>query len=141
VLVEFGPVHSTLTKQFDLNEPVYFADFNWDALMLLIKKSHTQYSEVPKYPSVRRDLALVVDKNIDYLDLETLAYNTERGLVKEINLFDVYEGDKIPQGKKSYALSFILQDETKTLNDKQIDKIMEKLIANFEKNMNAVIRK
>ncbi len=141
VIVELGSVHKALIKQFDINQEVLYADFNWDLIIKSLKKSKTLYTEVPKFPEVRRDLALLLDKSVNYSELEQLAYQTERGILKKVNLFDVYEGDKIAEGKKSYALSFILQDENKTLNDKQIDKIMERMMEAFEKNLNASVRK
>ena len=95
---------------------------------------------MPKFPSVKRDLALLLDTNVAFDELHNLAFQTERKLLKEVDLFDVYEGDKLPDGKKSYAVSFLLQDETKTLADKQIEKIMQKLQQTFEKNLNAVLR-
>jgi len=95
---------------------------------------------LPKFPSVKRDLALLLDTNVAFDELHNLAFQTERKLLKEVDLFDVYEGDKLPDGKKSYAVSFLLQDETKTLADKQIEKIMQKLQQTFEKNLNAVLR-
>ncbi len=140
-LVELGNVQKSVIKQFDINQEVFYADFNWDLIIKSLKKSKTTYTEVSKFPEVRRDLALLLDKQVQYVELEKLAFQTERSLLKKVNLFDVYEGDKIEQGKKSYALSFILQDETKTLNDKQIDKVMERLMETFEKNLNASVRK
>ena len=95
---------------------------------------------MPKFPTVKRDLALLLDNKIEFDDLHNLAFQTEKKLLKEVDLFDVYEGDKLPEGKKSYAVSFLLQDETKTLADKQIDKIMQKLQQTFEKNLDAVLR-
>jgi len=95
---------------------------------------------LPKFPSVKRDLALLLDANVGFDELHNLAFQTEKKLLKEVDLFDVYEGDKLPDGKKSYAVSFLLQDETKTLADKQIEKIMQKLQQTFEKNLNAVLR-
>lgn len=140
-IVELGKVHKSLIKKLDVNQDVLYADLHWDVVLKALKKSKTSYAEVPKFPEVRRDLALLLDKQVSYIELEKLAFQTEKGILKKVNLFDVYEGDKIEQGKKSYALSFILQDETKTLNDKQIDKVMEKLMEVFEKTLNASVRK
>jgi phenylalanyl-tRNA synthetase beta chain len=139
-LVKFGLVNKTLCKKSDINNEVYYADFNWDNILSLTKKVKLEYSEIPKFPSVRRDLALLIDKKITYKELEQLAFSSERKLLKEVNLFDVYEGDKLEAGKKSYALSFILQDDSATLNDKQIDNVMQKLIKTFNEKAGASLR-
>jgi phenylalanyl-tRNA synthetase beta chain len=139
-LVAFGQLHLSITRQAGITETVYYADFDWDKVLKALKKATTIYQEISKYPEVRRDLALLLDRERNYQELEQLAYNTEKNLLKKVNLFDVYEGEKIAAGKKSYALSFILQDDSKTLNDQQIDKIMERLIESFEKNLNAKVR-
>jgi len=123
-----GKVKSGIKKHFGINKDVYFADILWDNLLEQIKHySQVKYKDIPKFPSVRRDLALELDQNVSYKDLYNTAFEVERKLLKGVNLFDVYEGDKIAEGKKSYALSFILQDQFKTLNDKQIDKTMNKI--------------
>ena len=124
----------------DIKMPVFYADFNWDLVLDAMKNSSTMYSEVPKFPEVRRDLALLIDKAVQFEQLEQLAYQSEKSLLKNVNLFDVYEGDKLPDGKKSYALSFILQDENATLTDKQIEKIMEKLMKTYQEKVGAEIR-
>jgi phenylalanyl-tRNA synthetase beta chain len=124
----------------DVDGPVYFADFDWDLLLKAIRKNVIKYKEVSKYPIVRRDLALLVDDSVTFEQLKNVAVKSERKLLKEVNIFDVYKGDKLPEGKKSYALSFSIQDEEKTLNDKQIDSIINKLISNFEKETGAVVR-
>ena len=140
-LVEIGQVKNQIKKYFSLNKAIYFADFNWDNLIEQIKKqAKVSYQEIPKFPAVRRDLALEIDKNVTYKDLYDTAFDTERKLLIGVNLFDVYEGDKIEKGKKSYALSFILQDKFKTLNDKQIDKTMKKIYQNYEKKFGAKLR-
>ncbi len=141
-IVYLGKVKPTVKKYFDIKKDVYYADFLWDHLMELIKSySNIAYNDIPKFPSVRRDLALEVAKNVSYKDLYDIAFDVERKLLKAVDLFDVYEGDKIPEGKKSYALSFILQDNRKTLNDKQIDKVMSKIFQNFEQKFGAKLRK
>ncbi len=141
LLVEFGEVaKSVSSKLMDIKMPVYYADFNWDLVLEAMKKTSIMYSEVPKFPEVRRDLALLIDKAIKFEQLEQLAYQSERSMLKNVNLFDVYEGDKLPTGKKSYALSFILQDENATLTDKQIEKIMEKLMKTYQEKVGAEIR-
>lgn len=140
VLVSFGAVSQKSLKLADVNKPVFYADINWDMLMMLIKNNKISYKEVSKFPSVRRDLSMLINKDVRFEDLKRIATKTEKSLLKEVNVFDVYQGDKLPEGKKSYALSFTLQDEQKTLDDKQIDSIMQKLIANFGKEVGAEIR-
>jgi phenylalanyl-tRNA synthetase beta chain len=139
-LVEMGIITKKLQKQFGLDNPVYYAELNWTALMKVIKKNEVLYTEVPKFPAVSRDLALLVDNSVEFAQIEQIARQTEKKLLKKVELFDVYEGDKLPAGKKSYAVNFILQDEEKTMGDKQIDAIMQKLIANIKKQLNAELR-
>ncbi len=140
VVVEMGSIHQALLKMTGVKNEVFAADFNWDLVMQMVPRFDVQYAPVPKFPAVRRDLALVVDKNTRFEALKKLAFRTERRLLKSVGIFDVYEGDKVPEGKKSYALSFILQDENKTLTDKVIDKTMRRLQQAFEKELNAVLR-
>lgn len=140
VFAELGIVSRKLQKQFDIERPVFFADLNWDALMKATKKSSVLFTEISKFPSVSRDLALLIDKSVEFEQIEQIARQTEKKLLKSVELFDVYEGKNLPEGKKSYAVNFILQDEQKTLNDKQIDGIMQKLIANLKKQLNAELR-
>lgn len=140
VLVSIGSVSENVLRKMDLSNPVYYADFDWDAILKAISKHRITYTEISKLPFVRRDLALLVDEKITFEELKKVALKTERKLLKEVNIFDVYKGDKVAAGKKSYALSFILQNEEKTLNDKQIDAIIQKLIINFEKETGAVVR-
>ena len=139
-LVNFGLVNKVICKKMDVNADVYYADFNWDNVLALIGKNKLEFKEIPKFPSVRRDLALLVDKKVTYKELEEIAFNTERKLLKDVNLFDIYEGDKLEVGKKSYALSFSLQDDEATLNDKQIDNVMQKLIKNYTEKVGASLR-
>ncbi len=139
-VVVLGTLAGNVLRHFDIRQTVYYADFNWDRVIELLKGHHVSYREVPKYPKVRRDLALLIDKKITFEELKNLAFRAERNILKEVSLFDVYEGDNIEKGKKSYALSFILQDERKTLTDKVIDKTMRKLQNIFEREMNAIIR-
>lgn len=138
-LVEFGVVKKSILKHFGIKQEVLFADFNW-ALVLKLVSNKIKFTDIPKYPEVRRDLALLLDSEVSYDALYKIARQTEKSLLKEINLFDVYEGANLPEGKKSYALSFTLQDESKTLEEAQIDKIMSKLQKNFEKELGAVLR-
>ena len=139
-MVEFGLISKTIAKQLDVKQDVYYADFNWDAMIEAAAKTKIIYSEVPKFPEVRRDLALLIDKAIKFEQLEQLAFQSEKQILKSVNLFDVYEGDKLPVGKKSYALSFTLLDETATLTDKQIEKTMEKLMKTYQEKVGAEIR-
>jgi phenylalanyl-tRNA synthetase beta chain len=139
-LYELGIISKKLLKQFGLENPVYYAELNWTALMKIAKKNEVLYTEVPKFPAVSRDLALLVDNSVEFAQIEQIARQTEKKLLKNVELFDVYEGDKLPAGKKSYAVNFILQDNEKTMGDKQIDAIMQKLIANLKKQLNAELR-
>ncbi len=139
-LVEFGTVSKSVLKLMDIKQKVFYADFNWDFILEAIKKVSVRYSEVPKFPEVRRDLALLIDKSIQFEQLQQLATQTEKSILKAVNLFDVYQGDKLPADKKSYAMSFTLQDENATLTDKQIEKTMEKLIKIFKEKVGAEIR-
>ncbi|MGB7527990.1 phenylalanine--tRNA ligase subunit beta [Sphingobacterium cellulitidis] len=140
VLVSFGAVSKANLKKADVDGPVFFAQFDWDLLIKVIKKNKITYKEVSKFPSVRRDLALLLDDSVTFEQLRLIATKTERKLLKEVQIFDVYKGEKLASGKKSYALSFVLQDEEKTLTDKQIDAIIQKLIINFEKEVGASVR-
>ena len=139
-LVTWGVIRKQILKKFDIDTDVYFAEFNWDALMKVTRKHAVLFSELPKFPSVKRDLALLIDKNITFAEIEEIAYKSERKLLREVALFDVYEGKNLPEGKKSYAVNFILQDYEKTLDDKRIDKIMSKIQMNLEKQLNAQLR-
>ena len=139
-LVEMGILTKKLQKQFGLDNPVYYAELNWTQLMKATKKNEILYTEISKFPVVSRDLALLIDESVEFAQIEQIARQTEKKLLKKVELFDVYEGDKLPAGKKSYAVNFILQDEEKTMGDKQIDAIMQKLIANLKKQLNAELR-
>lgn len=139
-LVDFGLVKKSILKHFGISQNVLFADFNWDNVLEMAQHNKIKFSEIPKYPEVRRDFALLLDNNVTFDDINTIAKQTEKQLLKNVNLFDVYEGKNLPTGKKSYAVSFTLQDENKTLTDKQIDKIMSKLQTNFETKLGAELR-
>ncbi|MBS1635132.1 MAG: phenylalanine--tRNA ligase subunit beta [Bacteroidetes bacterium] len=139
-LAVIGLVQKSLAKKFDIQSEVFFADINWNHVLSLANKKEITYQEISKFPAVRRDLALLIDKTVKYNQLEELAFATERKLLKEVNLFDIYEGDKLEAGKKSYALSFILQDEQATLTDKQIDAVMQKLIKTYTEKAGASLR-
>jgi phenylalanyl-tRNA synthetase beta chain len=139
-VVEFGEIKKSVLKKTDIEQEVFYADFDWDEILNQVKRVSVKYTEVPVYPSVRRDLALLVDKQVRYADIKELAFKTERNLLKEVNLFDVYEGKNLEPGKKSYAVSFVIQDEKATLNDKTISKVMEKVAATLKVNLGATIR-
>ena len=139
-LASFGVVTRKLLKAFDIDNEVYFADLNWKELMKAIRSVKISYKEISKFPAVKRDLALLLDKNVQFAEIEKIAYDTEKKLLKEVELFDVYEGKNLEAGKKSYAVSFLLQDENQTLNDKMIDKIMSKLVKNLEDKLGAKLR-
>ena len=139
-LVEFGVIKKKLLKEFGIKQEVLFADFDWTSILSISGKKKIKVSMLPKFPSVKRDLALLLDEKITFKEIYDLAFQSERNLLKDVGLFDVYEGDKLPEGKKSYAVSFVLQDNNKTLEDRQIDKIMQKLQQSFEKNLGAVLR-
>ena len=139
-LATFGVVTRKLLKPFDIDGEVYYADLNWKELLKAIKNVKVEYTEISKFPAVKRDLALLIDKNVQFAEIEKIAYETEKKLLKQVSLFDVYEGKNLDAGKKSYAVSFMLQDENATLNEKQIDKIMSKLITNLENKLGAKLR-
>ena len=140
LLAEMGVLSNTLLKKTGITSPVYYADINWTAVMKQVRKNSVSFKEISKYPAVSRDLALLLDKQVEFAQIEAIAYKTERKYLKSVELVDVYEGTNLPEGKKSYAVNFILQDEQKTLTDKQIEAIMNKLIANIKKELNAELR-
>ena len=139
VIVEFGTVKKSVLKHFDIKQEVLYADFSWDKIQKYVS-TKIKFTDIPKYPEVRRDLALLLDENVPFEQIYNIAKQTEKGLLKDVNLFDVYTGNNLPEGKKSYAVSFILQDDSKTLTDTQIDKIMSKLQGNFESQLGASLR-
>ncbi|MBO9673706.1 MAG: phenylalanine--tRNA ligase subunit beta [Sphingobacteriaceae bacterium] len=141
ILVSFGAVSKADRKVADVNAEVFYADFDWAALLDIVKKNKIVNKEIAKYPAVRRDLSLLIDQSVTFDTLKGIAFKTDKKLIKEVGVFDVYVGDKLPEGKKSYALNFILQDEEQTLTDKQIDNTMQKLIANLTAQAGAEIRK
>lgn len=139
-IVDMGVLNKKLQVKMGIDSPVYYAEINWNGLMKMIKKGKVLFSPISKYPAVSRDLALLIDKDVDFATIEQIARQSERKLLKRVELFDVYEGKNLPAGKKSYAVNFILQDEQKTLNDKQIDAIMQKMIQNLKKKIGAELR-
>ncbi len=140
VIAETGRISKNYTRRFDIDQDVYYGHIEWDSVLKLIKKHSIQYTELPKYPSVKRDLALLVDRGVKFSQIRSLAYKTERNILKDVTLFDVYESESLGKNKKSYAVSFILQDELKTLTDKNIDKVMDSFVRIFEKELGAQIR-
>ena len=139
ILVEFGTVKKTILKHFDIKQEVFYADFNWNAILKSLSNK-IKFTEISKYPEVRRDLALLVDEKVAFDDVYNIARQSEKSLLKDITLFDVYVGANLPEGKKSYAVSFTIQDDSKTLTDTQIEKIMSKLQSNFETQLGAQLR-
>ena len=139
-LLEMGILSKKVLKVADIDRDVYYAELNWSALMKAVRKNEVLYSEISKYPAVSRDLALLVDEKVEFAEIEQIARQTEKKLLKSVELFDVYDGKNLPSGKKSYAVNFILQDETKTLNDKQIEAIMSKLTTNLKSKLGAELR-
>jgi phenylalanyl-tRNA synthetase beta chain len=140
-VAEFGIISNSLNKQFDLKYPVYYASLNWDDLIRICGNNKITFADISRYPEVRRDLALVLNKETTFADIQRIANQYGKKILRKVNLFDIYEGDKIESGKKSYAVSFILQDEEKTLAEKEIDSLMNRLMMGFEKELGAVIRK
>lgn len=140
-LVTFGAATAADRKQTGVDREVYYADFDWAVLLDVVRKNKIINKEIPKFPAVRRDLSMLVDTAVTFDDLKTIAFKTEKKLIKNIQVFDVYVGDKLPEGKKSYALSFTLQDEEQTLTDKQIDAVMQKIMSNLAQTAKAEIRK
>ena len=139
IIVELGTIKKGILKHFDIKQEVLFADFYWGRIQKYVS-TKIKFTDIPKYPEVRRDLALLLDESVSFEKVYQIAKQTEKSLLKEINLFDVYQGKNLPEGKKSYAVSFTLQDTTKTLTDAQIDKTMSKLQGNFEKELGATLR-
>ena len=140
VLVEFGKVHSTFTKQFDIKQEVYFADFNWDAILSVARKVSINYTEISKYPAVKRDLALLLDKKVKFSEVKSIAEKFGKKILRNIELFDIYEDEKIGKDNKSYAVSFTFRDDTKTLQDNDIEGVMKKLMEEYQSQLNAIIR-
>lgn len=140
VLARFGCVRKDILATFDIDQEVFFADVDWDAVLHASAINQLTVTDLPKFPSVRRDLALLVDRTVKYARIEELAHQTERKLLREVDLFDVYEGKGIPEGKRSYAVSFILRDDTATLQDKTIEKTMERLVGRFQQELGAELR-
>lgn len=135
-----GTISQTLLKRFGIKQQVFAAEISWDILFQLIKKQKVLFKEMPKFPEVKRDLALLLDEGVSFTEIRKSAFKAERKILKSVTLFDVYRGDKIPEGKKQYAISFVLQDSEKTLTDKYVEETMTKLLKNFETNFGAQLR-
>ena len=140
LLASIGTVNPALARRFGVKQPVFAAEINWQVLFSLIKRNKVGFSELPKFPAVRRDLALLLDESVSYADLRAAAFKQAKKLLKQVGLFDVYRGDKIPAGKKQYALSFVIQDPDKTLTDQDTERVMERLLATFQKDFGAQLR-
>ena len=139
-LLTMGTINPVLAKRFGIKQPVFAAEINWNTLFELIKRNKVAFKEMPKFPEVRRDFALLLDENVKYSDLQASAQRAAKKLLKQVSLFDVYRGDKIPAGKKQYALSFVLQDLEKTLTDADVERVMNKLLATFTNEYGATLR-
>jgi phenylalanyl-tRNA synthetase beta chain len=139
-IAQLGIVSKTTLKQNGLQAEVFYADIHWTLVLKAVKKQKVAYTPLPKFPEVKRDLALLVDRDVSFSTIKMWAHRTEKELLQSVSIFDVYEGSHLPEGKKSYAVSFVLRDDTKTLNDKQIEKVMEKLVHTFQRELGALIR-
>ncbi|MCK5463528.1 MAG: phenylalanine--tRNA ligase subunit beta, partial [Bacteroidales bacterium] len=139
-IAEMGILDSSLTGRFDIPATVYFADFDWSGMMKAIKGFQITMKEIPKYPEVRRDLSMIIDKTVPFARIRDIALKSGKEMVKSVTLFDVYESEKLEKGKKSYAVGIVLQDESRTLTDTEIDKIMNRIQVNLEKQIEARIR-
>lgn len=139
-LAMMGTVNPSLAKRFGVKQPVFAAEINWKVLFELVKRDKVAFKELPKFPEVRRDLALLLDENVTYEQLRAAAFKQSKGLLKQVGLFDVYRGDKIPAGKKQYALSFVIQDLEKTLTDQDTERLMERLLTTFQAQFGAQLR-
>jgi phenylalanyl-tRNA synthetase beta chain len=140
VIGKIGYLNKKILKNLDINADVFYGDLRWTSILKAIKNHQASYTPLQKYPEVKRDLALLIDKEVQFSTIKALAFKAEKQILRSVNIFDVYEGANLPEGKKSYAVSFILQDEEKTLNDKQIEKTMNRLISVYEREVGAQIR-
>jgi phenylalanyl-tRNA synthetase beta chain len=139
-ICQIGYVSKKILKKMDISADVFYGNLRWTVILKAIKNHKAAYTPLKKYPEVRRDLALLIDKEVKFSTIKELAFKAERQILKSVNIFDVYEGSNLPDGKKSYAVSFILQDDEKTLNDKQIEKTMNRLISVYGREVGAQIR-
>ena len=139
-MVEFGLVNSEISSKFGIDQPLYFVDFDWDVIVNSLQNTNVKFKSISKFPEVKRDLALLIDQEVSFNSIYEIAKQYDQKFLKEVSLFDVYNGENLPNGKKSYAVSFTLQDKNKTLTDKEIDKFMSKLQKRFEKEIGAELR-
>ena len=139
-VASFGTVSKKYLAMFDIRQEVWYGEISWESILKLLKGRQIRFSELPRYPWVRRDLALLVDKSVKFSQIRDLAFKTERNILQEVDLFDVYESDAIGSDKKSYAVSFILRDERQTLTEKNIEKVMGAFIKVFERELGATLR-
>jgi phenylalanyl-tRNA synthetase beta chain len=139
-LAVMGTVNPALARKFGIKQPVFAAEIEWNTLFELVKRDKVKFKELPRFPEVRRDLALLLDESVSYADLQKSAQRAAKKLLRQVNLFDVYRGDKIPAGKKQYALSFVLQDPERTLTDADVENTMKKVLATFQNEYGAVLR-
>ena len=139
-LAVIGVVNPALARKFGVKQQVVAAEIDWNTLFTLVKRDKVAFKEMPKFPEVRRDLALLLDEEVKYADLRASAFKNAKKLLKQVSLFDVYRGDKIPAGKKQYALSFTLQDVEKTLTDQDVERVMERLLDSFKKEFGGILR-
>lgn len=141
VLAETGKLSKSMLSRFDIGQDVFYSHIDWDLVLKLAgRRKAIQFAELPKYPAVRRDMAMLLDRDVKFIRIRDIAFKTERNVLRDVNLFDVYESDSLGENKKSYAVSFILRDDLRTLTDKNIDKVMDKLRMAFEKELGAKIR-
>jgi phenylalanyl-tRNA synthetase beta chain len=140
VLATLGTIHPVLAKRFGIKQPVFAAEINWPVLFKLVKRDKFSFTELPKFPEVRRDLALLLDESVQYGDLRKSAFRSAKKLLKSVTLFDVYRGENILVGKKQYALNFVLQDPERTLTDAEVEKTMEKILNGFQNEFGAILR-
>ena len=140
VLATLGTIHPVLAKRFGIKQPVFAAEINWPVLFKLVKRDKFSFTELPKFPEVRRDLALLLDESVQYGDLRKSAFRSAKKLLKSVTLFDVYRGENILVGKKQYALNFVLQDPERTLTDAEVEKTMEKILSGFQNEFGAILR-
>jgi phenylalanyl-tRNA synthetase beta chain len=139
-LAVMGTINPALAKNFDIKQSVFAAEINWNSLFEIVKRVKVKFTELPKFPEVKRDLALLLDESVKYSDLRRSAFKAAKKYLKQVTLFDVYRGDKIPAGKKQYALNFVLQDTEKTLTDAEVEKIVSKLMSTFQNEWGASLR-
>ena len=135
-----GTVKPSLARKFDVRQPVFAAEINWNTLFELVRRDKVKFTELPRFPEVRRDLAILLDEEVDYASLRRAAFKSARNLLKDVTLFDVYRGDKIPSGKKQYALSFVLQDKDRTLTDTDTENAVNRIMTTFRKEFGAELR-